>query len=424
MAMVNVNRSVTDQFYRYKMPRLIAKVEGSGNGIKTVISNMTDISKSLNRPPTYPTKFFGCELGAQTQFDFKNDRYIVNGSHDNAKLQDLLDGFIRKFVLCPECENPETTLKVKKNMIGQHCIACGYQGFIGMTHRLTQFILRNPPDMDPRATGDSKTKRKDRKEGKNAHHSEDVSEDFSGAMDDDDEEWSCDVSDDAVAERMKELTVGAKSLTLTNDLEKTQKDRLELFFNFVKNLKDEDKLTGSDKVIFKEAERLDVIDKGPLVLAEVLLDENIIKELKKYRNHFLRFTMENHKAQKYLLGGLEQLCGNVHPDKLLPKVASILKTMYDEDLVEEEVFQEWGSKPSKKYVSKEISQQIRDKAAPFLKWLKEAEEDSSEDEDEEEDVKIDFSYKSGNKLEVENVVEDNEVNASEKAEDDIDIDDI
>ena len=26
MANVNVNRSVTDQFYRYKMPRIIAKV--------------------------------------------------------------------------------------------------------------------------------------------------------------------------------------------------------------------------------------------------------------------------------------------------------------------------------------------------------------------------------------------------------------
>lgn len=57
-----------------------------------------------------PTKFFGCELGAQTQFDVKNDRYIVNGSHEANKLQDMLDGFIRKFVLCPECENPETDL--------------------------------------------------------------------------------------------------------------------------------------------------------------------------------------------------------------------------------------------------------------------------------------------------------------------------
>lgn len=34
-----------------------------------------------------PTKFFGCELGAQTQFDFKHDRFIVNGAHDASKLQ-------------------------------------------------------------------------------------------------------------------------------------------------------------------------------------------------------------------------------------------------------------------------------------------------------------------------------------------------
>lgn len=57
-----------------------------------------------------PTKYFGCELGAQTQFDAKNDRFIVNGSHEANKLQDMLDGFIRKFVLCSECDNPETDL--------------------------------------------------------------------------------------------------------------------------------------------------------------------------------------------------------------------------------------------------------------------------------------------------------------------------
>lgn len=51
MASVNVNRNLTDQFYRYKMPKLIAKVEGKGNGIKTVIVNMVEIAKALNRPP-------------------------------------------------------------------------------------------------------------------------------------------------------------------------------------------------------------------------------------------------------------------------------------------------------------------------------------------------------------------------------------
>lgn len=115
-------------------------MEGKGNGIKTVIVNMVDVAKALNRPPTCkfaftisyiitiilsvvfhyedflfaissdPTKYFGCELGAQTQFDAKNDRYIVNGSHEANKLQDMLDGFIRKFVLCSECDNPETDL--------------------------------------------------------------------------------------------------------------------------------------------------------------------------------------------------------------------------------------------------------------------------------------------------------------------------
>ena len=42
--------------------------------------------------------------------DTKLGRYIVNGAHESEKLQDLLDGFIIKFVLCPECDNPETVL--------------------------------------------------------------------------------------------------------------------------------------------------------------------------------------------------------------------------------------------------------------------------------------------------------------------------
>ncbi|KAL6047243.1 hypothetical protein STEG23_021928 [Scotinomys teguina] len=116
---VNINRSVSDQFYCYKMPCLIAKVEGKGNIIKTVIVNMVDVAKALNRHSTYSTKYFGCELGAQTQFDVKNDHYIVNGFHEANKPQDMLDGFIKKFVLCPECENPETDLHVnpKKQII-------------------------------------------------------------------------------------------------------------------------------------------------------------------------------------------------------------------------------------------------------------------------------------------------------------------
>lgn len=50
-ALVNIPRDVDDIYYRYKMPVLKAKVEGKGNGIKTVIENMADIAKAMDRPP-------------------------------------------------------------------------------------------------------------------------------------------------------------------------------------------------------------------------------------------------------------------------------------------------------------------------------------------------------------------------------------
>ena len=44
---------------------------------------------------------------------------------------------------------------------------------------------------------------------------------------------------------------------------------------------------------------------------------------------------------------------------------------------------------SKKYVSKELSEQIHKKADPFIKWLKEAEEETSEDDEDEVELEFD-----------------------------------
>lgn len=422
---LNVNRAITDQFYRYKMPRILAKVEGKGNGIKTVIANMPEVSKALARPPTYPCKFFGCELGAQTQFDFKNERYIVNGSHDPAKLQDLLDIFIRKFVLCPECDNPETHLKVKKTAIGQHCAACGYRGMLDMRHKLTTYILKNPPETNPAKTGSSKTRRKEKSSEKKQHQNGEGDADQEDDLpDDDDLDWSVDTSESAVKERMQNLTSGAKVLTLNDDLEKTPQERLDIFFRFVKKKKDDNALANCDKDIATEADRLDVKEKAPLILAEILLDQNMLKQLKQYKLHFLRLTHESPKAQKYLLGGFEQLVG-LYQEMLMPKVPVILKTMYDLDLLEEEVILTWAKKPSKKYVSKETAELIHEKASPFVKWLAEAEEEESS---EDEEVEVSFSNRSGGGLNVETVSPAKGTTSpaavTKPAEDDLDIDDI
>lgn len=52
MSMLSIPSYKTDDpNYRYKMPRLVAKVEGRGNGIRTSIVNMGDIARALKRPP-------------------------------------------------------------------------------------------------------------------------------------------------------------------------------------------------------------------------------------------------------------------------------------------------------------------------------------------------------------------------------------
>jgi translation initiation factor 5 len=41
-------------------------------------------------------KFYGCELGAQTNYDKGTGTSIVNGAHDTKKLSELLEAFIKK----------------------------------------------------------------------------------------------------------------------------------------------------------------------------------------------------------------------------------------------------------------------------------------------------------------------------------------
>ena len=221
MTIVNIRRDVDDKFYRYRMPLLETKIEGKGNGIKTVVPNMSDIARALSRPPSYPTKYFGSELGAQTIIDDKNDRYIVNGAHDANRLRELLDGFIDKFVLCGDCKNPETDLKIKDGDILRDCKACGKRNYVDMGHKLVTFILKNPPPKRVKGTkgagassGQSVQTGNDEEAANsddeltrriNAEASRIPTADQRAKEADADEDWSVDTSEAAVAARVKAL---------------------------------------------------------------------------------------------------------------------------------------------------------------------------------------------------------------------------
>ncbi|XP_074570886.1 eukaryotic translation initiation factor 5-like [Curcuma longa] len=165
MALQNIGAANSDDaFYRYKMPRMITKIEGRGNGIKTNIVNMVDIAKALARPASYTTKYFGCELGAQSKFDEKTGVSLVNGAHDTSKLAGLLENFIKKYVQCYGCGNPETEIIISKTqMLTLKCAACGYVSDVDMRDKLTTFILKNPPEQK-KGSKDKKAMRRAEKE--------------------------------------------------------------------------------------------------------------------------------------------------------------------------------------------------------------------------------------------------------------------
>ncbi|GLC41065.1 hypothetical protein PLESTB_000947300 [Pleodorina starrii] len=239
-----------DAFYRYKMPKLQAKIEGRGNGIKTNVVNNVEIAKALERPPEYVLKYYGCELGAQTNFDKGSGTSIVNGAHDTRKLSELLEAFIKKYVCCYSCNNPETQIKIKRENIFLKCKACGYVSDVDPRHKLNTFILKNPPEnklkkeeqklkkaeeervKDAEALGEKEKKEKKKKDkekkekkdkkkkdGKEEDDKEagekGSEEDDSGDEDDDGVVWMTDTSAEAANRRAQEQLTSATAAMVT-----------------------------------------------------------------------------------------------------------------------------------------------------------------------------------------------------------------
>jgi translation initiation factor 5 len=316
------------------MPLLTTKIEGKGNGIKTVIPNMSDVARALSRPPTYPTKFFGCELGAQTTFDEKNDRYIVNGAHSADRLRELLDGFIDKFVLCGSCKNPETEILVLSTGRGgrgedivRDCKACGERTGVDMRHKLTTFIVKNPPvkakkgkkhngdaaagvggngNPDPTADKTSPTPpeaesggddddiltRKIKAEAAGLSHDAELAK----------EDWSADTSPEAVKARIKALEAGVASVALGGgDDEDHDEDDANSPYSLLGSWIQETKANSDDPkarsvAIYKKAEELGIEKKHKTitVLVQALFsEEGITAEVEQYAPLFAKvlFTL-------------------------------------------------------------------------------------------------------------------------------------
>ena len=348
------------------MERLQSKIEGKGNGIKTVVANLSSVAQSLARPPSYVIKYFGFELGAQTNTNPTDDRWIINGAHEATKLQDHLDGFISKFVLCKNCKNPETDVNVKDGRIFLDCKACGQRSEVDLRLKLSGFVLKNQPKKGKKAKKEKITRRdrakaeskagengslngaspgdshSDNADGENGHFeigggSDDEltrrinaeakeleqSHKTNGAIKDD--EWAVDTSAEAVAARAKELPTDVKrSLNFEEGDEDGEENGHSAYDELGAWIDEESQKRGSvskvsDVDIYVKAKELGVETKHRTlaVLAQTIFDKNIVKQVPQRSGMLKKVRRPNHITRSSYTDNLRQMITSERHQKAL-----------------------------------------------------------------------------------------------------------
>jgi translation initiation factor 5 len=245
-------------------------------------------------------------LGAQTTYDEKGDRYIVNGAHDATRLRELLDTFIDKFVLCAACKNPETELILTKTEdIIRDCKACGKRSGCDMRHKLTTFILKNPPksikkskakktsgdngDATAETNGD-RTPEHDAQDGGSddelTRRIKAEAAELAPASRTHDENWSADTSADAVRARVKELEGGIKSALVLGDDDSDEGG--DSPYTQLALWAEENRDLATPVEVFKKTQGLGIEKKHRTVqvLVQSLFTENIVAEISKFASLF------------------------------------------------------------------------------------------------------------------------------------------
>ncbi|KAL0586854.1 hypothetical protein ABG067_003474 [Albugo candida] len=424
MSTMNIagTQPVEDPEYRYKMPRLITKIEGRGNGIKTLVVNCHDVATSLHRSTAEVCKFFGTELGAQSKYDDKTDRAIVNGAFEVGMMQTHLSKYIESFVLCPGCRLPESKYKFKGQTIFHKCYACGAVEPVDMNHKLTTFILKehtaakragkktdkddkkkkkkerkektiDGPEKDGNASPKDKKDKKDKKKKKS--EKEKSAEEV---------EWHTDLSPEAVAARAAEaeaIEAGARAAMVNgnhgngenelvatlDNLQVDDEDALELATTKLSMFMEPEPTTDA---IYEELCRLQtnaalsVSDRLVIFFRAAFDDQFVAKNRVSKSVPILRKLVTSQHDQYRLIALCEHMCAVQYPG-IIFQFPVLLKLLYDDDLIDEECLFGWVKNEIRKQyadpiVSDNSYAKLKQHLQVFTDWLENAEEETDDDD--------------------------------------------
>lgn len=113
------NVKATRECGRFK----ILKVTGHHEGVRTIISNFGQIASCLRRTPEHLLKFLTKELASSGEI--KGDRLILSRKLKSKDVNDKIERYANKFVLCKKCGKPDSEIIIESNKAFLKCLACG-----------------------------------------------------------------------------------------------------------------------------------------------------------------------------------------------------------------------------------------------------------------------------------------------------------
>ena len=101
----------------------IPNVEGHLEGTKTILTNIAQISSYVRRDNDHLIKFLLKELASPGVF--RNNRLILQRKISSQKINEKIQDYAKEFVICNQCQKPDTELIKEKGFSFIHCLACG-----------------------------------------------------------------------------------------------------------------------------------------------------------------------------------------------------------------------------------------------------------------------------------------------------------
>ncbi|AEG18873.1 translation initiation factor IF-2 subunit beta [Methanobacterium paludis] len=104
---------------RFTVPRAYSVIQGN----RTIIQNFSEVADAMNRDPQHVLKFLLRELG--TAGNLEGSRAIMQGKFTHYLINDRIEDYVKRFVMCHECNRPDTKIIREERVDILKCEACG-----------------------------------------------------------------------------------------------------------------------------------------------------------------------------------------------------------------------------------------------------------------------------------------------------------